>query len=90
MPQISSKTKDKISEQVLSYLFSTAPDARFTSDIASNLARDEEFIKSILESLHQKKLVIQITQNPEGVEYTRRQRWRLSNQAYEAYKRIQQ
>ena len=90
MPQISSKTKDKISEQVLSYLFSTAPEARFTSDIASNLARDEEFIKSILEGLHQKKLVIQITQSPEGVEYTRRQRWRLSNQAYEAYKRIQQ
>ncbi len=90
MPQISSKTKDKISEQVLSYLFSTAPDARFTSDIASNLARDEEFIKSLLEDLHKKKLVIQVNQNPEGIEYSRRQRWRLSNQAYEAYKRIQQ
>jgi len=90
MPQISNKTKDKISEQVLSYLFSTAPEARFTSDIASNLARDEEFIKALLQDLHQKKLVIQVNQNSDGKEYTRRQRWRLSNQAYDAYKRIQQ
>jgi hypothetical protein len=90
MPQISSRNKDKISEQVLSYLFSTAPDARFTSDIAGELARDEEFIKTILQDLYQKKLVVQVNQNPEGKEYSRRQRWRLSNQAYDAYKKIQQ
>ena len=89
MPSISQQKKDKISEQILHHLFTLAPSALFTSDIAKELARDEEFIKTLLQNLEKKKLVIQINKNPHGAEYQRRQRWRLSNEAFDAYKKHQ-
>lgn len=89
MPSISSRKKDKIAEQILSYLFTVAPEPQYTVSIAQELARDEEFIKSLLIELEQKKLVIKVTKSPEGLEFTRRQRWRLSNAAFEAYAKMQ-
>lgn len=89
MPSISQKTKDKISEQILAHLFSKSPEATYTANIASNLARDEEFIKSLLLSLEDKKLVVKITKSSEGRQYSRRLRWRLSNHAFDAYKKMQ-
>lgn len=89
MPAISTKTKDKISEQVLAYLFSMAPEPRYTNDVARELARDEEFIKSLLIELESKKLVVKVTKSSDGLEYARRQRWRLSNTAFDAYRRMQ-
>ena len=89
MPQISQKTKDKIAEQILHYLFTISPEPTFTSIIASNLARDEEFTKSLLTDLEKKRLVVCITKNPSGIDYIRRQRWRLSSQTYDAYQKHQ-
>ena len=89
MPTISKQKKDKISEQVLHYLFTISPSSKFTSDIAQETARDEEFIKSMLLELEKKKLVISIDKNPQGITYSRRLRWRLSNEAYDAYKKHQ-
>ena len=48
MPRISESKKKKISEQILSYLFLISPKQVFTSNIAKELARDEEFIKKLL------------------------------------------
>lgn len=90
MPQISSKTRDKISEQVLAHLFSQSPEPQFTASIARELARDEEFIKSILHDLEKRKLVIKVTKNAQGLDFIRRQRWRLSNQTFAFYQRAQQ
>ena len=89
MPRISSKTKDRISEHILSHLFSHSPEAIYTNAIARELARDEEFIKSLLTELEQKKLVIKISQNDQGFPLIRRSRWRLSNTAFDVYKRMQ-
>lgn len=89
MPRISDNKKKKISEQILSYLFLISPKQVFTSDIAKELARDEEFIKSLLLDLNQKGLVIKIDKNSLGIVYERRLRWRLSNKTYEAYKQMQ-
>lgn len=89
MPAISSKTKQRISEQILAYLFTSSPEPKYTSDVARELARDEEFMKFLLHDLEKKKLVIKITKNAEGLDFTRRQRWRLSNTTYEAYSRMQ-
>jgi hypothetical protein len=89
MPQISQKKKDKISEQILHYLFTISPESKFTSDVAEEIARDEEFTKLILSELKNKKLVVEITKNSQGDDYIRRQRWRLSNEAFQAY-RLQQ
>lgn len=89
MPQISQKTKDKISEQILHYLFSIAPESAFTVKIATEIARDEEFTKDMLHNLEKKSLVVQIKKNINGEDYQKRRRWRLSNQAFEVFKQRQ-
>ena len=86
MPQISQKKRDKISEQILQYLFEQSPSAVFTNNIADSIARDEEFIKSILINLERKDLVVRVTKNQKGINFKRRQRWRLSNSVFEVFK----
>lgn len=88
--KLSKQKKEKISEQILSYLYSINPKPEFTSYIAKEIARDEEFVKKLLLELKNKKLVIEIKKNPEGIEYLRRSRWRLSNKTYNLYKNIQE
>jgi len=87
--KISQKKREKIYEQVLATLFSKSPQALFTSQIAQEIARDEEFIKKILLELKQKRLVIEIKKNSKGIQYIRRSRWRMSNEAYTVYRRHQ-
>lgn len=84
--KISDKKKEKISEQILSYLYSINPKSIFTSQIAEEVARDEEFIKNLLLNLKKRNLIIEIKKNPKGTLYLRRSRWRLSDMAYAAYK----
>tara|TARA_Y100000310_G_scaffold340326_1_gene435692 strand:+ start:2691 stop:2966 length:276 start_codon:yes stop_codon:yes gene_type:complete len=86
MPPISLIKKEKISEHILSILFDNFPKPLFTSKIAQEIARDEEFTKSLLEDLNNKQLTIPIQKNPKGIQYKRRIRWRLSNQAHESLK----
>ena len=83
--KISDKKKDKISEQILSFLYSLPLKPVFTSHIAQEVARDEEFVKNLLIELKKKNLVIEISKNPEGKPYLKRSRWRLSDLAYNAY-----
>ena len=87
--KISEKKREKISEQILAYLYSTNPKPIFTAYIAQEIARDEEFIKKLLLELKKKKLVIEIKKNPKGVEYVRRTRWKLSEKAYNIYRKHQ-
>jgi len=85
MPPISKEKQNKIKEQVLYYLYSQFPKQPFTSDIAYELARDEEFIKKILLEMNKDFLIIKIEKNSEGIKYLRRIRWRISNKAYDIY-----
>jgi len=87
--KISDKKKEKISEQILAFLFSINPKAVFTLHIAQEIARDEEFVKRILLKLKEKKLVVEIKKNPKGILYKRRSRWKLSDFAYKTYKEKQ-
>jgi len=89
MPVISQKKKDKIAEQVLHHLFEISPESAFTNKISESIARDEEFIKIILQDLQKKSLVVLVDKNPQGIQYQKRQRWRLSQQAYDIYKKHQ-
>ena len=84
--KISKEKRDKISEQILAVLFNSSPNSIFTSTIAKNIARDEEFTKQLLKELWQKNLVVPIKKNSKGIAFSRRIKWRLSNQAYSAYK----
>ncbi len=88
MPPISKKKRSKISEQILSHLYNNSPQALFTSVIANEIIRDEEFTKSLLQELESHKLVVRVTKSPSGQEYQRWERWRLSNAAFDAYKKI--
>ena len=74
---------------MLHYLFTVSPEAKFTVDISKEIARDEEFIKSLLIDMNKKGLVISINKNKSGKDYLRRKRWILSPQAYEIYKKHQ-
>lgn len=86
MPKISQEKKDKISEQILHYLFTVSPEAKFTSDVAKEIARDEEFTKSLLSELKSKSFILEVNKNASGVDYLKRQRWILSNKVFEIYR----
>ena len=84
--RISEEKKEKISEQILSLLYSLFPQPLFTNKISQELARDEEFIKKILMNLEKKKLIKKIILSEKGEKYKRKQRWTLTNKVYEFYK----
>ncbi len=83
--RLSQEKKDKIAEQILSFLYHSFPNQPFTAEIAREIARDEEFIKRLLFDLKEKKLVIPIRKNSKGLVFTRRLKWRLSNKVYDVY-----
>ena len=87
--EISNQKKEKILEQILAFLYSNAPRAFFTSQIAREIARDEEFVKRLLQELNKKELILEVKKNAKGQPYTRRQRWRISDRAYAAYQKHQ-
>jgi len=84
--RISEQKKEKIYEQILALLYSISPKPLFTLNIAKELARDEEFIKTLLLDLKRKELITEIKKNPKGMPYMKRSRWKLSDSAYQAYK----
>jgi hypothetical protein len=83
--KLSKEKKDKIAEQVLSFLYHSFPKQLFTVDIAKEIARDEEFIKKLMFELKEKSLVLEIKKNEKGYDFIRRIRWQLSGPAYQAY-----
>lgn len=87
--KISDKKRDKISEQILAFLYSVSPKPVFTFHIAQEVARDEEFVKSLLHGLKKKNLVVEVRKNPKGKQYLKRSRWKLSDAAYSAYKKAE-
>ena len=88
--KISDKKKEKISEQILAFLYLNTPKSFFTMNIAQEIARDEEFVKSLLLLLKKKGLVLEIKKSPKGAAYLKRSRWTLTDNAYQIYKKHQQ
>ena len=87
--KISKQKREKISEQIIAYLYSISPSPAFTSHIAEEIARDEEFTKNLLIELKKKKILTEIKKNPKGIAYLKRSRWKLTDTAYEIYKKNQ-
>ncbi len=87
--KISDQKKEKISEQILALLYSISPKPLFTLNIAKEIARDEEFVKTLLLELKKKELIIEIKKNPKGLLYLKRSRWQLSDAVYQVYKEHQ-
>jgi len=86
--RISQEKKDKISEQILAHLFHNFPKSFFTAHIAKEIARDEEFVKKLLDELNLNDLVTKVKKNNLGEDFLRRTKWRLSNKAHQAYKTL--
>lgn len=85
--KISKEKRDKISEQILAILFQNSPKLLFTFHIAKEIARDEEFVKELLLDLKNKGLISEVNKNPGGILYKKRARWKLTDRAYDAYKK---
>ena len=85
MPKISDAKIEKISEQILNYLYGVFPKLVFTVDVAREIARDEEFVKRLLLGLEEKGAVVRVGKNSKGEDYLARMRWRISNRAHEVY-----
>ncbi len=83
--KLSKEKKERIAEQVLSLLYHSFPKQLFTSEIAKEIARDEEFVKSLMFGLKEKALVVEIKKNEDGRDFIRRIKWQLSGPAYQAY-----
>jgi len=88
--KISQEKRKRISEHILSFLYPNTPKLFFTSTIAQEIARDEEFVKKLLLELKNKNLVIEVKKSPKGKPYKKRSRWKLSDAAYNAYKKSDQ
>lgn len=86
--KISEIKREKISEQILALLYSSSLKPLFTSQIAFEIARDEEFTKKILILLKNKNIVKEIKKNQKGIKYLRRSRWQLSDGTYQAYREL--
>ena len=85
MSKLSDKKKEKISEHIISILYENYPKMLFTSEVASEVVRDEELTKNLLKNLLNKGIVVSIHKNPKGVKYSRRIRWIISKKTYDFY-----
>ncbi len=83
--RLSKEKKDKIAEQILLHLYQSFPKQLFTAEISKEIARDEEFIKTLMFELKDKNLVVAVKKNESGKDFIRRIRWQLSGPAYQAY-----
>ncbi len=86
--RISEKKREKIFEQIISLLYSRYPSPLFTSHIALEIARDEEFVGKLMFDLKGKGIAVEIRKNSKGVEYVRRKRWTLSDKAHQKYSQM--
>ena len=77
MSNISEKKKEKLKEEILSLLFSSSPNALYTSRVAEEIIRDEEFTLALLEDLYKKNLVKKIDKNNKGKIFLKRKTWNL-------------
>lgn len=83
--RLSKAKREKIAEQVLSFLFHSFPKQPFTAEISRELARDEEFIKNLLYELKDRGIVSAIKKSATGADFIRRVKWQLTAQAYAVY-----
>ncbi len=88
MPRISDKKIERIKEGILSYLYDNPAKPIFTSQIAEEMIRDEEFILRLLKELHASKLIKKISTNSRGKQFLSRRKWTLRPEVYTKYSEL--
>jgi predicted transcriptional regulator len=88
MSKLSEKNIQKLKEQILSVIYLNHFNPLFTSQIANELIRDEEFVLKLLKNLKKEGIIQEINKNNDGKRYLARKKWLLKNKAYNEYKRL--
>jgi len=85
MPRISDKKIKKLKEHILSILYDNHFNPLFTSNIAEELIRDEEFTLRLLDELKKDGFIKEINKNTDGKKYLSRKKWILKSKIYDQY-----
>lgn len=88
MSRISQKKVEKIKEDILSVLFEAGMHGMFTKQIGDEIARNDEFTLKLLQNMEKQEIIKQIIKTKKGAEFIRRKQWMLTDNAYEAYKKL--
>ncbi len=88
MPKISDKKVQRIKEEVLLLLYNNPAKPLFTSQIADEMIRDEEFILRLLKELNKEGFIDEIKRNSNGKNFLSRRKWTLKSNVYSQYKRL--
>ena len=86
MPKISDKKIQKLKELILSVLYENHLVPYYTSQIAEELIRDEEFTLRLLLELKKEGFAKEINKNTEGKSYLARKKWVLNDKIYNQYR----
>lgn len=88
MPKIGEKKVNKLKEEILALLYDHPMNPLFTSEVAEEIIRDEEFTLRILKDLHKDGLINEIKTNQAGREFLARRKWSLKPSVYSQYKQL--
>ena len=81
MSQMSKRTKERITQEILRVLFEANLIAMSTNTISEELIRDDELVLSLLQDLHKMKVVKLVSDS-------RTRLWTLTPEAYSEYKKL--
>jgi len=88
MPKISEKKLERLKEEIVSILYDNPAKPLFTSEIAEELIRDEEFTLKLLKTLNTDGIIKEIKKNKTGKEFLSRRKWTLEPKVYSKYKQL--
>jgi len=86
MVKLSKKTTGLLRDDIISVLYSNSLRPLFTNEIATELRRDNEFVKKLLLDLKKEGLVELVQKNNKGQNYLTHQKWRIPPKVLAAYK----
>jgi len=75
MVKLSSKTLSLLKDDIISILYENNLKPLLTKEIASELRRDKEFTKTLLNELKQQGILAEVKKNNKGKNYIKRIRW---------------
>ncbi len=75
MVKLSPKTLSLLKDDIISILYENNLKPLLTKEIASELRRDKEFTKTLLNELKQQGILSEVKKNNKGKDYIKRIRW---------------
>ncbi len=88
MSRLSKDKIKKIKEHILSVIYDNHFQPLYTSNIAEEMIRDEEFILRLLKELKNEGFIKEINKNTDGKQYLSRKKWILKSKIYDQYKTL--